>query len=297
MEQELNEFLSYITYECGLSRNTQIAYRRDITAFFSFLTERGTSVLNRVEPQQITSYFRSVLKEGASPKSVARAISALRMFFRFLASEDKIEKNAAALLESPKTWRHIPHFLNENEVDLLIGAPLAHKVTYPLRDHAILETLYATGARVSEVADLTCVQLRLDLGIVKIRGKGSRERLVPLHRQAIKAIMEYLETERPVLLKTETDQDYVFLTQNGNRLDRTNLWRLIKRYTLLAGITKTVTPHTLRHSFATHLLARGADLRVVQELLGHVMIETTEIYTHIDGRELRKAHKKYHPRA
>lgn len=292
----LQEFLAYITYECGLSRNTVLAYQRDIRRFLAFMTQQGVASLDGLDSRLITNYFRQRLEGGIAPKSIARSISAVRMFFRFLAVEGRIAKNAARNLETPKTWQRLPCILNEKDVDRLISGPLEFPASFPLRDHAILETFYATGARVSEVAHMLKDQVRLDLGLTRIFGKGGRERLVPLHNKAVKGIREYLRLERPKLLNQRTDPGFLFLSQNGRQLDRANIWRLIKRYAGLAGITARVTPHTLRHSFATHLLSHGADLRVVQELLGHVRIETTEIYTHLNRKDLKEAHRKFHPR-
>jgi integrase/recombinase XerD len=296
VEDALREFLAYLRYECGLSHNTVAAYRRDITHLFTYLAARGISELDDLDETILAAHFRRRLEDGIAPRSVARAISAVRMFLRFLVVEGKLGENRARWIDTPKTWHRLPCVLNEQDVDRLIRCPLAVPASFPRRDYAILETFYATGARVSEVCDLTFARLRADVGLIQISGKGGRDRLVPVHRQAIEAIEEYRQTERPALVGSRDDPGHVFLSQNGKKLDRENVWRLVRRYARLAGITARVTPHVLRHSFATHLLTRGADLRVVQELLGHQRVETTEVYTHLDRRDLKEAHRRYHPR-
>lgn len=296
MEEHLKEFLAYLQYECGLSHNTVQSYRRDIRQLFATLTARGIGALTELDATTLTEHFRRRLDEGLSPRSTARAISAIRMFLRFLVVEGRLKENHARWIDTPKTWQRLPCILNEGEVDRLIASPCTTAAPYPLRDSAILETFYATGARVSEVCSLTAGQVRLNLGLVLICGKGGKERLVPLHQQAADAITAYRTTERPKLLRARDDPGYLFVSRNGKKLARVELWRMVKRYARLAGIASRVTPHTLRHSFATHLLGRGADLRVVQELLGHARVETTEIYTHLNRRDLKEAHRKFHPR-
>jgi len=296
VEQELREFLSYLQYECGLSANTLAAYRRDVSGLSGFLRASGCSKWSDLNAPLLSRYFRSRLEQGISPRSIARALSAVRMFLRFLVIDGKLQENCARWIDAPKTWQRLPCVLNEQEVDRLLRAPLGTPGPYRVRDYAILETFYATGARVSEVCSLRLEGLRLDVGLLLISGKGGKQRLVPLHRRANEAIKNYLQEERPRLLRGKEDPGFVFLSRRGRRLDRATVWRLIKRYALLAGITSRVTPHVLRHSFATHLLCRGADLRVVQELLGHAKVDTTQIYTHLDRRDLKAAHRKYHPR-
>ncbi len=296
MEEQRKEFLRFLAYECGFARNTVLSYGRDIAQFIEHLAARDITTLGKVDAGTLVAYFRARLEEGLSPRSVSRSITGVRMFLRFLVQEGALEENCARWLETPKLWSRLPVVLNEQEIDRLLAAPATPAVKFPRRDRAVLELFYATGARVSEVCSLTLQQLRLDLGLVRIIGKGSKERLVPLHRPGIAAVREYLAAERPALLGAREDPETVFLTQHGRPIDRENVWRLVKRYARLAGIAKRVTPHTLRHSFATHLLTHGADLRVVQELLGHARVETTEIYTHLDRTDLKRAHKLYHPR-
>jgi integrase/recombinase XerD len=296
VKEQLAQFLAYLRFECGLSHNTILAYRRDITQLFETLAGRGIRDLEGLDAVILADHFRNRLTDGLAPRSVARAISAVRMFLRFLVVEGVLAQNVARWIETPKTWQRLPCVLNEREVDRLLACPLSVEVPFRQRDHAILETFYAAGARVSEVCSLRTSELRLDVGIVRITGKGGRERIVPLHRKAVDAIQTYQELERPLILGARDDPGFLFLSQRGRRLDRASVWRLVKRYARLAGIVLRMTPHVFRHSFATHLLTHGADLRVVQELLGHARVETTEIYTHLDRRDLKRAHRKYHPR-
>jgi len=296
VEQYLKQFLAYLRFECGLSLNTLLAYERDVTQLFESLAARGIRSIDDIDAVHLADHFRTRMAGGIAASSIARAISAVRMFLRFLVIEGIAKRNAARWIDTPKTWHRLPCVLNERQVDGLIACPLSVAVPFRLRDHAILETFYATGARVSEVCTLTTGNARLDVGLVRIAGKGGRERLVPLHRKAVEAIAEYRRIERPRLLGSRADPGNLFLSQHGRKLDRANVWRLVKRYARLAGIVSRVTPHVLRHSFATHLLTHGADLRVVQELLGHARVETTEIYTHLDRRDLKRAHRKFHPR-
>lgn len=300
METQRREFLTYLKYECGFTRNTILSYGRDLAQMTRHMADAGITHIDQIDGPALVAYFRTRLRDGLSPRSVSRAITAVRMFLRFLVLEGAVRENCARWIETPKTWSRLPLVLNENEVDRLLAAPLAKgalPIRFPARDQAILEVFYATGARVSEVCGLTLERTRIDLGLVHITGKGDKERLVPLHARGGEAVRRYLETERPGLAaRTGEDDGCLFLTRLGRRFDRVSLWRLVTRYARTAGIVRKVTPHTLRHSFATHLLAHGADLRVVQELLGHARVETTEIYTHVDRSELKRAHRKFHPR-
>ncbi len=296
METQRKEFLAYLSYECGFARNTVLSYGRDIAQFLRHAAGIGIASCDALDAEMLIAYFRTRIQEGLAPRSVSRAITAVRMFLRFLVQEGALKENCARWIETPKIWSRLPVILNEGEIDRLLAAPEAAKARFPRRDRAILELFYATGARVSEVCTLACSQVRLDLGLARIIGKGGKERLVPMHRPGIAALQDYLATERPALLGGRNDGGALFLSQHGRPIDRENVWRLVKRYARCAGIAKRVTPHTLRHSFATHLLIHGADLRVVQELLGHARVETTEIYTHLDRSDLKRAHRMFHPR-
>ncbi len=295
MYAEIEEFLDYLTVECGLARNTILAYRRDLTKFAKYLRERKADKLKAVDAQRVVDYMMHLKESDIAVSSIARNLAAIRMFFRYLWGEGRIKKDATSLLQSPKLWRRLPELLSVQEVNKLLAAP---KGDDPIcvRDRAMLEVLYATGARVSELCDLRPESVNLDYGYARCIGKGSKERIVPLGRRAVSAIRRYLTLARPKLTKRQ-DSRYLFVTRAGKRIDRENVWRRMKRYAALAGIRSTISPHTLRHSFATHLLEGGADLRAIQEMLGHVSIATTQIYTHTDTRRLRAVHKKFHPRA
>lgn len=288
----LKGYLAYLATECGLSDNTLAAYRHDLSRFLSFLGERDPL---DVSPTQIEDFLSSEKARGLRVTSIARALVSVRMFYRFLVSEGLAGVEATATLESPRTWRRLPNFLTVAEVKMLLKAPKGRK-PLALRDRAILETFYAAGARVAEVAAITLSNLKLDLALVILFGKGSKERVVPLGRPALAAIANYLENARPHLAKPDSGET-LFLGVRGKGLSRMHIWRLVKKYARVAGIRKNVHPHTLRHSFATHLLEGGADLRTVQEMLGHASISTTQVYTHVDRDRLKAIHHKFHPRA
>jgi len=287
----LKAFLAYLEAECGLSKNTLAAYGRDITRFLEFLDGVSPAI---ADSDTVESFLRAEKRRGLEVTSIARALVAIRMFYKFLASEGLAADSLNATLETPRIWRRLPDFLTPKEVTALIIAPKG-KDPLALRDRAILETFYAAGARVAEIAHVRTADVKLDLGLVLLYGKGSKERVVPLGRPALAAITAYLESARPKLASAKSD-DTLFLGRRGEKLSRIHIWRLVKKYAGLAGIRKNVHPHTLRHSFATHLLAGGADLRTVQEMLGHASIATTQIYTHVDRTRLKQVHKKFHPR-
>jgi integrase/recombinase XerD len=287
----LRAFLAYLRTECGLSDNTVSAYRRDVSRYLAFL---GDADLTAVSSDDVEEYLSREKRRGLAPRSVARELVAVRMFYRFLAAEG-LSEDRAANLDSPKIWKRLPDFLTVDEVEKLIRAPRGRK-PIAIRDRAILETFYAAGARVAEVARARTSDLKLDLGLMLLFGKGSKERVVPLGKPAIASIEKYLADARSSFAKPTSD-DTLFLGVRGRGLSRMHIWRLIKKYAALAGIKKNVHPHTLRHSFATHLLEGGADLRTVQEMLGHASISTTQIYTHVDRNRLKSVHHQFHPRA
>ena len=287
----LRAFLLYLKTECGLSDNSTAAYRRDISRYLEFL---GNDDPASADSQRIEKFLHAEKKRGLEASSIARALVSVRMFYRFLAAEG-LAPDAAATIESPKIWRHLPDFLTVQEVSKLLAAPKG-RAPLAVRDRAILETFYAAGARVSELAAIRVEDVKFDLGLVLLFGKGSKERVVPLGRAAIGALKDYLLTARPRLAAPSTG-DTLFIGRRGERLSRVHIWRIIRRYAGLAGIRKNVHPHTLRHSFATHLLEGGADLRTVQEMLGHSNISTTQLYTHVDRSRLKAVHRKFHPRA
>lgn len=282
--------MAYLKVECGLSPNTLAAYRRDVSRFLDF----ANAEVSAVTTEDVERFLRREKQRGLEVTSIARALVAVRMFYRFLAAEGLVGDSVTATLEMPKVWRRLPDFLTVPEVEKLLGAPKGSK---PLaaRDRAILEMFYASGARVAEVARVRIGDLKLQLGLVLLFGKGQKERVVPLGRPAIAAIENYLAVSRPALARPTSD-DTLFLGIRGKGLSRVHIWRLVKKYALLAGIKKNVHPHTLRHSFATHLLEGGADLRTVQEMLGHASIQTTQVYTHVNRDRLKAVHHRFHPR-
>jgi len=287
-------FVNYLSLERGLSANTVTAYRRDLLAFTEHLARRRLTDVGAVQRADVMQYLMQLKGQGLKPTSLARKLVAIKVWFRFLANERLVPQDPTSVLETPRTWKTLPDVLSVEEVSRLLAQPNPRQPR-GIRDRAILELLYATGMRVSELAHLTVQDVHLDLGFLRCIGKGSRERIVPVGKTASKAVRTYLERVRPALARGRPAPT-VFLNRGGTRLSRQTIWRLLRRYAADARLSKRVTPHTLRHSFATHLLERGADLRVVQELLGHVSIVTTQIYTHVDRGRLKKIHQQFHPR-
>lgn len=292
LDKALQAFQHYLHVECGLADNTLRAYGADLGRLAVWLREEGVERPVEIEEVHVAGFLRDERRRGLSPRSVARSLIAIRMLLRFLVGEGEIDRNVARWIDAPRLGQTLPEVLTEEEAERLLDAALRVPSHHPLRNRALLEFLYASGARVSEATALRLDDLRLDLGCVRLFGKGSKERIVPIHSRAREMIDRYVREERPKGIAT----DIVFATRAGGRLRRETIWRLIDRCRLQAGIVRKVTPHTLRHSFATHLLQNGADLRVVQELLGHARISTTEIYTHIERSSLKGMHRKYHPR-
>ena len=295
MKELLDEFLDYLSVERGLSKNTISSYRTDLIHFVSHLETKGITAIEKIKRQDITNYLLSLKDKGISSNSISRALVAIKMFYRFLVQEHFIKDDVAGVLESPKLIRPLPNVLNIIEVDKLISAPDVRD-WMGIRDKAALELMYASGMRVSEMVELTKEGLNLDVGFIKCRGKGDKERIVPIGKKAKDALSRYIEKVRPRLIKGK-DDPHLFISRLGRKISRQSFWKIIKRYAKKARIKKEITPHTLRHSFATHLLERGADLRVVQELLGHSDIATTQIYTHINKERLKSIHRQFHPRA
>ena len=287
-------FLDYLTVECGLAENSIRAYRRDLARFCAHLAVRKKTAFAAVKPRDIVAFMTHEKARGLSASSIARALAAIRMLLRFLTVEDRIPKNVASTLESPHLWRRLPDVLDVKDVEALLDAPDPSK---PLgaRDRAILEVMYATGARVSETADLKFADVNFDFRFLRCFGKGAKERVVPIGKRAVEALRAYVDRVRPRL--DRNDSPLLFLSKSGRRLGREAIWARVRKHALAAGLRKKVSPHTLRHSFATHMLQGGADLRSIQEMLGHANIATTQIYTHVDKERLKAVHKKYHPRA
>jgi len=293
--RRVNEFLDYLSAECGLADNTVRAYRNDLTAFVLHLHDTGRTDLETVSPEAVIQHLLALKERGLAINTVARALVALRMFFRFLTSEGRLEKDPTGTIHGPRLTRYLPEIMTEPEVTALLAAPDPTTIK-GIRDRAILQLLYASGARAAEVAGLTLDAIHPDLGYVRLLGKGSKERIVPISDSAIEALQEYIHTARPVFLKGK-ESNRVFIGFRGGNVTRQTLWRLVRQYALKAGIPRRISPHTLRHSFATHLLEHGADLRAIQEMLGHASILTTERYTHVDRSRLKAVHHKFHPRA
>jgi integrase/recombinase XerD len=294
MEPLLDRFLEHLVVERGLAQNSLEAYRSDLARYGSYLKGRQKQV-TALDRAEVPRYLLVLREAGLSPRSVARHLAAIRQFHRFLVREGHSTDDPTAHLESPRPWRRLPTVLSSEEVERLLAV---QETTSPqvLRDHAMLEVLYASGLRVSELVGLRLADLDLGVGMVRILGKGDKERLVPLGEVAVVSLRAYLAHGRPRLEK-RLACPYVFLGRHGRGLTRQTFWQLLKRYVGAAGITKRVTPHTLRHSFATHLLERGADLRSVQLMLGHADIGTTQIYTHLSRAHLKAIYDKHHPRA
>lgn len=294
MDILVNEFLDYLTVERGLSDNTRDAYGRDLRKFIEYLTRRKVNSIDRVSRSHITDYLMSEKKKGISSSSLSRNLVSIRMFFRFLFVNNYIEADITNVLDSPRLWKILPEVMSVAEVERILKMPDT-RTKYGLRDKALIELMYAAGLRVSEAAGLKTDNINMDIGFLRCVGKGGKERIVPLGRAAITALKIYLKKARAGFMKDLLDS-HLFLTRRGRPFTRQGIWKMIKGYARASGIKKSITPHTLRHSFATHLLSNGADLRVVQELLGHADITTTQIYTHVDKNRLKSIHRKFHPR-
>jgi integrase/recombinase XerD len=294
-DNSLKEFLTYLKLIRGYSQNTIESYKRDIQRLLDFLESKGIDDLNDVNKTILSNFFSTLNTIGLSTKSIARNYSSIKSFFRYLSVNDFIQNNPALKFKGPKISVHPPEVLSFSEINKILDQPNT-KTLLGIRDKAMLEFAYATGVRVSELLNLKKSDLFLKDEVVRIFGKGSKERLVPIGSHAIYWMEQYLTKVRPVLAKRFESKDYVFLNNRGKKLSRMGFFKILRGYVVQAGIDKNVHPHTIRHSFATHLLERGADIRVVQELLGHSKISTTQIYTHIDRTMLRETLIKYHPR-
>ncbi len=294
MNELIESFLNYLSVERGLSQNTLLSYREDLDAYADFLKSRSIVGLSRTSRNDITDFMLHEKDRGLSVNSVARHLAAIRMFYRFLVRERILKVDPSSLIDSPKLWKKIPETLSVNEIEALLAQPdLRDK--QGIRDRAILEILYATGMRVSESVNLKFDNVNLEVGFLRCIGKGNKERLIPLGKKAIIAIKRYIDEVRPKFLKNN-QSDALFLSRFGKKISRQSFWKIIKKYAKGARIKKPIRPHILRHSFATHLLERGADLRSVQEMLGHSNISTTQIYTHINKDRLKTIHRMFHPR-
>ena len=294
MDQILDQYLHYLIVEKGLSKNTIEAYRHGLNRFFDHLKRKGIQEIGSVGKFDIRAFLLALKGKGLSTKTVVRDLVAIRTFFRFLIQEEILEVNPVEEIASPKMAKTLPEILTLKEVEQLLEQPDL-RTPLGVRDRAMLEVLYATGMRVSELVQLPTNQVNLESGYVVIYGKGSKERMVPLGSEAMKWVTLYLQTARQRLAKGK-ESHFLFINRSGRGMSRQRFWKNIKTYGLKAGLRKRITPHLLRHSFASHLLERGADLRSVQMMLGHVDISTTQIYTHVTGERLKKIHQRYHPR-
>jgi len=294
MHQSLDRFLNYLIVEKGLSKNTIEAYSHGLNRFLNYLRRKGMEEVREISKLDIREFLLFLKKKGLSSKTLARNLVSIRVFLRFLTEESILSANPAEEIESPKTAKTLPEILSLEEVETLLEQPDT-QIPQGMRDRAMLEMLYATGMRVSELTQLQVNHVHLEAGYVLIYGKGSKERIVPIGNEAMKWARRYMGETRERLLK-KRESPFLFVNRSGKPMSRQNFWKSIKAYGRRAGIRKRIAPHLIRHSFASHLLERGADLRSVQLMLGHVDISTTQIYTHVTGERLKKIHQRYHPR-
>jgi integrase/recombinase XerD len=295
LHEGIQRFLISIDLEKGLAHNTVEAYESDLSQFAIFLTKRHVVSWKTVSGEDASLWISELSLDAYSATSLMRKLSSLRMMGRFLVSERERSDDFTALLVGPKRVRRLPGVLSPDEVDRLLEAPDLHK-PQGVRDHALFELMYSSGLRVSELCGLMIQSVDMDHAYLRVMGKGSKERVVPVGKKALNALDTYLTVARPQLVKPKTGSE-LFISQQGKGISRKTVWLIIKQYAEKAGIKTVVKPHLLRHSFATHLLANGADLRVIQEMLGHADISTTQIYTAVTGKEIKAEHEKYHPRA
>jgi integrase/recombinase XerD len=295
MRELLKEYLSSLKLERNLSDNTIAAYKNDISTLINFLQSNNITDLSETSFNHLTSFYKSISKLGLSSRSMARYYSSLNGFFRYLFTNGYIKLNPMEKLSAPKLSKSLPVVLNVSEVESILEKPNV-KNKLGLRDKVILEMLYACGLRVSELINLKLSDLFLNEEMIRVLGKGSKERLVPIGSSAIKWCNQYLKNSRPLIVKRLKSENNLFLNSRGTKITRMGVWNIVNKYVTEAGIKKEVHPHTFRHSFATHLLEGGADLRAVQEMLGHVDISTTQIYTHIDREYIKQMHGDFHPR-
>ncbi len=295
MKKLLDQFLNHLSIEAGLSSNTIESYKRDLERYITFLQETKIDSVDKITEEHITNFIVQLSRKGLAANSIARKLSSIRRFHKFLVTEGYCDSNPAGALESPRLWRKLPTVLDVKEMEKLLDKPTEDD-PLSLRDRAILEFLYATGVRISELIHIKRKDLLSEVELVRVIGKGQKERIIPIGKKALQSVEKYLQEARPQLAK-QTSEDFLFLNRRGRYFSRMGLWKILRKYVIQAGIKKKVSPHTIRHSFATHLLKAGADLRAVQEMLGHADISTTQIYTHLDREYLKQEHRDYHPRS
>lgn len=294
MKEFVEALLNFLSIERGLANNTILAYRRDLNKYVKFIGKKGITHGDAVKREDINEFMQKLKQAGLSVSSICRNLAAIKTFHRFLVRERLAKEDPTTLLETPKLWKKIPDVLTSLEIEAIIKVSQG-KDSQRIRDHAILELLYASGMRVSELVDLKLENVNIDVGFVRCIGKGRKERIIPVGKKARGAVKQYLDQVRSQVPRTNFSQN-LFLSRLGKKISRQSIWKLIKYYAKKANLKKIIKPHTLRHSFATHLLEHGADLRSVQEMLGHSDISTTQIYTHVDRERLKSVHKQFHPR-
>jgi integrase/recombinase XerD len=290
----LPAFLNYLQSECGMSANTLAAYRTDLVQFFAWFDKHGPGSIFKVDLKVLARFLDHLHRRGLASTSIARHLVSLKMFFRYLVLDGILAESAVELLSSPKLWQHLPKVVSPETVDRILAAPMPED-RYPLRDRALLCFLYATGCRASEATGVRLHDVHLDEGFARCVGKGNKERMVNLNPVARAAIEVYLKYER-LRLVFRGESDRLFVSRRGTPLSRIMIWNLVKKYAARAGAGADVSPHTMRHSFATHMLAGGAEIRALQEMLGHASVQTTQIYTHVEHSRLKAVHKRCHPR-
>ncbi|MBF0521649.1 MAG: site-specific tyrosine recombinase XerD [Candidatus Omnitrophica bacterium] len=294
MEHFIEEFINYLGVERGLSDNTLLAYRRDLEKYVQHLKKADVLDIDQVKKEQITQFMFAEKESGLSANSISRSLAAIKMFHRFLVRERLAKEDPTNLVDTPKLWKRVPEVLSSSEIEAMIQASKG-RGAQAVRDNAVLELLYATGMRVSELVNLKLENVNLEVGYVRCVGKGRKERLVPMGRRAKEAVSKYCESVRKKQAK-DNFIPFLFLSRLGKKISRQSIWKIVKLYAQKAKVKREIKPHTLRHSFATHLLEHGADLRSVQEMLGHSDISTTQIYTHVDKERLKSIHQQFHPR-
>ena len=294
MHHLIDEYLNFMAVEKGASRNTIDGYSRDLNRYAVFVEERGVVEISGIETEDVIAFLASLHGEGLAANSVNRALAAIRGFYRYLLREKKVDHTPMAHIVLAKVWTRLPDVLSREEMALLLVQP-GEETPAEIRDSAMLELMYATGIRVSELIGLTVNSINWQVGYLVAMGKGEKERIVPVGQTAYERVKRYQEAARPLLLKGR-ESDLLFLNRSGKGLSRQGFWKIVKKYAAKAGLDKAIHPHTFRHSFASHLLEGGADLRSVQIMLGHADISTTQIYTHVTRERLKEIHRKYHPR-
>lgn len=293
--EAVGQFMDYMSVEAGLAENTILGYGRDLLGFVKYCKVHGAGKLGHVKPKIVYGYLQTLSKTKKSESTINRALVSVKMLLRFGVLTGIVEEDFTSVLEGPKLWQRLPSVCSKEQVLRLLETPTEDDPYY-MRDKVLLEMLYATGARASEVAGLRISDINFSIGYLRVLGKGRKERIIPLGQTAMAVTKEYIEQSRGELVKGASG-DFLFLSRTGQAMDRVDIWRIVKKYGLRAGMPKNLTAHTLRHCFATHMLSGGADLRSLQEMLGHVDVATTQIYTHVDQDRLKSIHKQFHPRA